>query len=87
VTELISIFYWSVGVLEYWKNRKYDKYLPGIKPEIDGILFPCSPRALYHYPNTPLLPGFIKAEPSVCDLAQLPAHRAYSPEGGPRFSR
>jgi hypothetical protein len=67
VTELISTFYWSVGVLE---NRTHDRHLPGIKPEIDGILFPWNPRALDHYSNTPPLPGFFKAEPSACDLAQ-----------------
>jgi hypothetical protein len=63
---------WSVGVLE---NRTHDKHLPGIKPEIDGILFLWRPRALDHYSNTPPLPGFFKAEPSVWDLTQLPARR------------
>jgi hypothetical protein len=29
VTELISTFYWSFGVLE---NRTHNKHLPGIKP-------------------------------------------------------
>jgi len=43
---------WSVGVLE---NRTHDKHLPGIKPEIDGILFLWRPRALDHYSITPIL--------------------------------
>jgi hypothetical protein len=60
--------YWSVGVLG---NRTHEKHLPAIHPEIDGILFLWSPRALEHYSNTPPLPGFFKAEPSVCDLAQM----------------
>jgi hypothetical protein len=50
------------------EDRTHDKHLPGIKPEIDEILFPWSPRALDHYSNTPPLLGFFKAEASVNDL-------------------
>jgi hypothetical protein len=65
VTELISTFYWSVGVLE---NLTHDKHLPGMKPVIGRILFPWASKDLDHYSITPTLPGFFKAEPSVCDL-------------------
>jgi len=67
MTELLSTFNWRVGVLE---NRTHDKHLPGIKSEIEVILFLWNPGALDHHSNTPPLPGFFKAEPSVYDLAQ-----------------
>jgi len=67
VSELITTFYWSVGVLE---NRTHDKHLPGMQPKIDGILFPWYPRDFDHYPIAPTLPGFFKAEPFACDLVQ-----------------
>ena len=37
------------------ENRTHDIHLPGIKPEINGILFLWSPRALEHYSITPTL--------------------------------
>jgi hypothetical protein len=38
---------------------------------------------ILHYSNTPWHSSM--AEPIISDLAQLPARRAYSPEGGPGF--
>ena len=44
--------YWSVGVLEIWRQ---DKHPPGMETEINGILSAYALRDLDHYSNTPLL--------------------------------
>ncbi len=62
--------YWSVGVLESWRQ---DKHPLGMETEISGILSAYALRDLDHYSNTPLLQhslDLFKAKPSVSDLAQ-----------------
>ena len=62
--------YWSVGVLESWRQ---DKHPLGMETEINGILSAYALRDLDHYSNTPLLQhslDLFKAEPSVSDLVQ-----------------
>jgi len=71
VTELISNFKWSVGVLEYWKTEHMTNIYRESNPRLTGFssFGAKSLRPLLHHSNIPPLPGFFKAEPSVCDLA------------------
>jgi hypothetical protein len=78
-------------MMEWWNNGilgiKFGKYLD---------LNPCFANCIVirPHPSEPIVPTFLSsiiprylstAQPVYSDLAQLPARRAYSPEGGPGF--
>jgi len=64
-TWLISAYYWSIGVLEYWKDGDRTKHPLGMETEIYGVLSARALRDLDHHSNTPLL---------------SPSRRPYEPE-------
>ena len=76
--------------MEYWKNEHPTQIFCNFKQRTSRIYDALSSRAIYHHSSTPILHHSLKllqAEPIVYDLAQLPAHRAYSPAGRPGFQR
>ena len=86
---LCSTYLWSVGVMEYWKNKTHIRSYGTLNSDI-GISDAQSSRAIDYHSSTPILHHSLKllqAEPIISDMALRAVGSASRRPKEPGFQR